>query len=110
MARDRRLAFVGDEALVDDERRIEAGAAAPDQPQDVLRPRPSTRRLRLPVERKRTAHLPAGNGVVGRHQARQRGSELVVEPLVGVDAEDPWLRRLHRGRTASAGRSRATAG
>ena len=56
--------------------------------------RPPADRLRLSVERERTAHLPAGDRVIGRHEARQRGSQLVVEPLVRVDAQDPRFLRL----------------
>src|SRR5271166_82064 len=50
LAGDRRLALVGDEAFVDDERGVEAGSAAANKAQDVLRPRPWAYRLRLPVE------------------------------------------------------------
>ena len=93
VARDRRLAVIGDKALVHDERGIEARPAPPHEPQNVLGPSPTADRLRPPIEGQRTAHLPAGDRFIGRHEARQRGPEILVKPLVGVDAEHPRLRR-----------------
>ena len=45
-------------------------------------------------ERQRPAQLPARDRFVRRNEARQFRPQIVVEPFVGVDAEDPRLAGL----------------
>ena len=66
--------MIGDQTLMHDERGIKARPAPPHEPQDMLGPGPAAHRLRLTVERQRTAHLPARHRLVG---AIKRGSEAL---------------------------------
>ncbi len=85
---------VGDEAFVDEEGRIEMGAAAADEAQHQFRPRPQGDRTGAPVKGERAPQLPAGDGRRRGDQLRQRFAQFSVEPFVGVDAEHPRLARL----------------
>src|SRR5271166_2123898 len=94
---------VGDEAFVDDEVDVEPGAPSSDEPQYIFRARPEADRSETSVKRQRAAQLPAGYRVIDRSKARQFGPQLVVEPFIRIDAENPRVRRLIERKLLLAG-------
>ena len=63
---------VGDKAFVDKQVGLEAGASAPDQPDDMFRAGPEADRSEPPVKRQRAANLPTGERRVRCEKGRER--------------------------------------